>query len=107
MPFFKILLLIFFILVFAYSLFRPFPSILAKIFFISGSFLGMLSVAGTRYSILISDFLGMREADLYLYLTLLTVFLFVGYTLNRFDELNKKISFLVKEIAILNNKDID
>ena len=107
MPFFKILLFFFFILVFFYSIFRPFPSILAKIFFISGSSLGMLSVAGQEYSLLISDFLGMREADLYLYLTLLTVFLFVGYTLNRFDELNTKISLLVKEISILSKKDIN
>ena len=98
MPFFKILLLSFFTIVLLYSLIRPFASWIARVFFVS--------VADSSYSIMISDFLGMREADLYLYMTLLTVFLFVGYTLNRFDQLNKKISILVKEIAIIEKTNI-
>lgn len=105
MPFFKIILLSFFLIVLIYSLIRPFASWIARVFFISGSILGSLSVSESHFSITISDFLGMREADLYLYMTLLTVFLFVGYTLNRFDQLNKKISLLVKEIAILDKPD--
>tara|TARA_B100000767_G_scaffold154788_1_gene145625 strand:- start:126 stop:452 length:327 start_codon:yes stop_codon:yes gene_type:complete len=106
MPFFKILLITFFTIVLLYSLVRPFASWIARVFFVSGSILGLLSVADSSYSIMISDFLGMREADLYLYMTLLTVFLFVGYTLNRFDQLNKKISILVKEIAIIDKTNI-
>jgi len=66
-----------------------------------GSILGVLSLVGVAYAQNVADFLGIgRAADLYLYLSLVTVFLFVTFTLNRFDALNKKISILTKEIAI-------
>tara|TARA_B100000609_G_C17052706_1_gene349869 strand:+ start:294 stop:536 length:243 start_codon:yes stop_codon:yes gene_type:complete len=66
-----------------------------------GSILGVFSLIGVTYAQNVADFLGIgRAADLYLYLSLLTIFLFVTFTLNRFDELNKKISILTKELAI-------
>ena len=70
-------------------------------------FLGILSILGVSYTQVIANYLGIgRGADLYLYLSLVTIFLFVAFTINRFDSLNKKISLLVKEIAIL-KKDKD
>tara|TARA_Y100000991_G_C21676298_1_gene223189 strand:+ start:124 stop:363 length:240 start_codon:yes stop_codon:yes gene_type:complete len=67
-----------------------------------GSISGILSLIGVSYTQRIADFLGIgRAADLYLYLGLVTIFLFVAFTLNRFDSLNKKISILVKELAIV------
>tara|TARA_B100000886_G_C20385454_1_gene475800 strand:+ start:346 stop:588 length:243 start_codon:yes stop_codon:yes gene_type:complete len=66
-----------------------------------GSVLGVFSLIGVTYAQNVADFLGIgRAADLYLYLSLVTIFLFVTFTLNRFDELNKKISILTKELAI-------
>ena len=41
-----------------------------------------------------------RAADLYLYLGLITVFLFIGFTINKLDIMNKRISKLIKEIAL-------
>tara|TARA_Y100000739_G_C20481979_1_gene406383 strand:+ start:537 stop:776 length:240 start_codon:yes stop_codon:yes gene_type:complete len=67
-----------------------------------GSVSGILSLIGVSYTQRIADFLGIgRATDLYLYLGLVTIFLFVAFTLNRFDSLNKKISILVKELAIV------
>ena len=86
-----------------YSLVRPFHSQVARWFLMIGSILGILSILGVSYTQIVADFLGIgRGADLYLYLGLVTIFLFVTFTLNRFDALNKKISHLVKEVAILN-----
>ena len=66
-----------------------------------GSVLGVFSLIGVTYAQNVADFLGIgRAADLYLYLSLVTIFLFVTFTLNRFDELNKKISILTKELAL-------
>ena len=66
-----------------------------------GSILGVFSLIGVTYAQNVADFLGIgRAADLYLYLSLVTIFLFVTFTLNRFDELNKKISILTKELAL-------
>lgn len=90
-------------MLFVYSFIRPFSSKVARFFLMIGSMLGVLSILGVSYTQVIADFLGIgRGADLYLYLSLLTIFLFVSFTVNRFDALNKKISQLVKEIAIAN-----
>ena len=61
-----------------------------------GSILVFFSLIGVTYAQNVADFLGIgRAADLYLYLSLLTIF-YLLRTLNRFDELNKKISILTK-----------
>lgn len=86
-----------------YSFIRPFSSQVSRLFLMVGSILGILSILGVTYTQVIADFLGIgRGADVYLYLSLLTIFLFVSFTINRFDALNKKISLLVKELAITN-----
>lgn len=104
---FKIIFITIFLILFIYSFVRPFNSFIARWFLKIGSFLGVLSILGVTYTQLIADFLGIgRAADLYLYLSLITIFLFVSFTLNRFDVLNKKISILVKDIALL-KQDID
>jgi len=100
---FKIIFISVFSILFLYSLIRPFSSQVARFFLMIGSMLGILSILGVSYTQVIADFLGIgRGADLYLYLSLLTIFLFVSFTINRFEALNKKISQLVKEIAITN-----
>lgn len=100
---FKIIFISIFSLLLMYSLVRPFHSHVARWFLMIGSILGILSILGVSYTQIVADFLGIgRGADLYLYLGLVTIFLFVTFTLNRFDALNKKISHLVKEVAILN-----
>ena len=53
----------------------------------------------------LSNFLGVgRAADLYLYLSLITVFLFIFYSIDKNKKQDQKISKLVKEIAILEAK---
>ena len=95
---FKIIFISIFSILFLYS----FVSQFARWFLMIGSILGILSILGVSYTQVIANFLGIgRGADLYLYLSLVTIFLFVAFTINRFDALNKKISLLVKEIAIL------
>ena len=100
---FKIIFTSIFLTLLIYSFIRPFSSQVARLFLMIGSILAILSILGAEYTQFIAEFLGIgRGADLYLYLSLLTIFLFVGFTINRFDALNKKISLLVKELAILN-----
>ena len=98
---FKIIFISVFILLFIYSIVRPFHSIISRLFLMIGSILGVLSLVGVKYAQNVADFLGIgRATDLYLYLSLVTIFLFVTFTLNRFDSFNKKISILTKELAI-------
>ena len=99
---FKIIFISIFSILLIYSFLRPFNSSIARWFLMVGSVLGILSILGVSYTQVIANFLGIgRGADLYLYLSLVTIFLFVTFTINRFDALNKKISLLVKELAIL------
>ena len=100
---FKIIFISIFSILLLYSFIRPFSSHVARFFLMIGSILGILSILGASYTQVIADFIGIgRGADIYLYLSLLTIFLFVSFTINRFDVLNKKISHLVKELAIAN-----
>lgn len=98
---FEIIFISIFSFLFLYSLLRPFHSFVARWFLLIGSILGILSILGVEYTQIIAEFLGIsRGADLYLYLGLLTIFLFVGFTINRFDALNKKITILVRDLAL-------
>lgn len=100
---FKIIFSIIFFIAFLYAAIRPFSSIISKIFIMFGSVLGMLSLSGEKYAQILASALGIgRAADLYLYLSLVTVFLFISYTVNRLDSTNKRISKLTKEIALNN-----
>ncbi len=101
----KVIFIFIFSILLTYALIRPFSSIISKLFFIIGSILGILSLSGDFYAGKIAGLLGIgRAADLYLYLSLVTVFLFIGYTINRLDYINKRISKLTKEIAQENAK---
>tara|TARA_S200000501_G_scaffold350049_1_gene366686 strand:+ start:496 stop:828 length:333 start_codon:yes stop_codon:yes gene_type:complete len=98
---FKTILIVFFICLFFYGLIRPFSSIFSRFFIIFGSILATLSIGGEYYAQMIANFMGVgRAADLYLYLGLITIFLFIGFTLNKLDLMNKRISKLIKEIAL-------
>ena len=92
-----------FSLLLIYSIIRPFHSIIARLFIMIGSIFGILSLIGETYAGDLARILGIgRAADLYLYLGLLTIFLFIGYSINRLDIINKRISKLTKKIAIEN-----
>ena len=92
-----------FSLLLIYSIIRPFQSIIARLFIMIGSIFGILSLIGETYAGDLARILGIgRAADLYLYLGLLTIFLFIGYSINRLDIINKRISKLTKKIAIEN-----
>ncbi len=102
---FKILFIIIFIMLLLYSLIRPFSSKVSRLFLFFGSTLGILSLLGIEYTQVISDFFGIgRAVDLYLYLGLVTIFLFITYAINRFESLEKRNSSLIQEIAILESK---
>ena len=100
---FKVILTTIFCFVFIYAVIRPFSSRISKVFIIFGSLLGILSLSGEKYAQIVATSLGVgRAADLFLYLSLVTVFLFISYTVNRLDSTNKRISKLTKEIALHN-----
>ncbi len=100
---FKTIFICIFSIAFFYAVVRPFSSKISKIFIMFGSLLGILSLSGEKYAQMLATSLGIgRAADLYLYLSLVTVFLFISYTVNRLDSTNKRISKLTKEIALYN-----
>tara|TARA_B110000014_G_C19769353_1_gene400358 strand:+ start:64 stop:405 length:342 start_codon:yes stop_codon:yes gene_type:complete len=99
---FQILFICIFVFLLIYSLIRPFSSIVSRLFLIFGSILGILSLIGVEYTQVIANYIGIgRSADLYLYLGLVTIFLFITYTINQIGLINKKLSKLVKKIAII------
>jgi hypothetical protein len=99
---FKIIFISIFSLSLIWGLIRPFSSFSGRWFLRIFSVVGILSILGVDYTQKIAEFVGIgRGADLFLYLSLVTIFLFIAFTVNRFDTLNRKISTLVKEIAIL------
>ena len=99
----KMIFIFIFLVLFIYALVRPFSSMAAKYLVILGSILGILSLIGETYTGIIANFFGIsRAVDLYLYLSLITIFLFISYTINRLDIINKRISELTKGIAINN-----
>ena len=101
----KYLFLSIFALLFFYGLIRPFASIFAKLFLIVGSVFGFLSLLGADYVNQIALFIGVENATLlYLYFGLITIFLTIIITLNRFDEINARITKLTRKITILESK---
>jgi len=102
---FKAIFITIFSMAFIYASIRPFSSLISKIFVLIGSMLGVLSLIGEKYAQVLANLLGIgRAADLFLYLGLVTIFLFISYTVNRLDAINKRISKLTKEIALDNAK---
>lgn len=98
---FKIIFITIFSILFLYALARPFSSKSARLFLLVGSVLGVLSLIGIEYAQVVAEVLGIgRAVDVYLYLGLVTIFLFIIYTLNKVKQFNEKISLLVKQIAL-------
>lgn len=90
---------------FIYGLIRPFNSIFAKLFLIIGSMLGFLSLLGAKYVNEIALYVGVENATLlYLYFGLITIFLFIIITINRFDDVNSKITKLTRKISLLESE---
>lgn len=102
---FKLIILVLFIGIFFYSLVRPFSSLLSKVFVLIGSILGSASVIDISYVNTIAAMVGIQSGkDLYLYITLITVFLFVCYSWEKFKSIEKKIATIVKALAITEAK---
>jgi len=98
----KYIFLVIFIALFFYGLIRPFVSIFAKLFLIIGSMLGFLSLIGAKYVNDIALFVGVQNATLlYLYFGLVTIFLFIIITINRFDQVNNRITKLTRKLSLL------
>lgn len=101
----KYIFLAIFVLLFFYGLVRPFASIFAKLFLLVGSMLGFLSLLGAKYVNEIALLVGVENATLlYLYIGLVTIFLFIISTINRFDRVNGRITKLTRKIALLEKK---
>jgi len=98
----KYLFLTIFVFLFIYGFIRPFNSIFAKLFLIIGSILGFLSLLGAKYVNEIALYVGVENATLlYLYFGLITIFLFIIITINRFDDVNSKVTKLTRKISLL------
>ena len=98
----KYLFLSIFVLLFFYGLLRPFSSIFARLFLIIGSMFGFISLLSAEYVNQIALFIGVENATLlYLYFGLITIFLTILITLNRFDEVNSRITKLTRKITLL------
>lgn len=94
-----------FVFLFIYGFIRPFNSIFAKLFLIIGSMLGFLSLLGAKYVNEIALYVGVENATLlYLYFGLITIFLFIIITINRFDDVNSKITKLTRKISLLESE---
>lgn len=97
----KIIFISIFIVSLIYSIFRPSKSIFSKLFLISGSLLGILTVIGEKYVMQMANGLGVgRGADLIIYISLFVIFFFICYTLDRFNKIKKELSTLTRMIAI-------
>ena len=98
----KIILAILFVFLIAYSFIRPFSSLPSKMFLVIGSFLGFLSVTDITMVNYIAEFLGISGGgkDLFLYISLVTIFLFIFYTAERFKKLETKTIKLARRQAI-------
>jgi len=102
----KTIFIIFFLVLIVYSTLRPFYSISQKLFLLVGSCLGLLSVAEISYVNSVADFFGIQGGgkDLYLYISFLTIFLFIFYSAQKFKNLEDKIVKLTRQIALDNVK---
>ena len=100
--FFKYLVIGLFVGLFAYSVVRPFSSIYAKLFMLVGSILGLVSVLDSKYINIVAEILGVYGGgkDLFLYISLLTVFFFICYSWEKFKDIERKIAVIVKAITL-------
>jgi len=102
----KEVILLVFVVLFFYSLVRPFSSAFAKLFMLIGSVLGFASVISGSYIDLVADYLGIQGGgrDLYTYIALVTAFLFICYSWEKFKSIEKKMAIIVQELALEQSK---
>ena len=102
---YKIIFIIIFIFLLIYSLIRPFKSVFARLFLLFGSIAGILSLLGSNYANLVASYVGAENGTyLYLYIGLITIFMFIFYAINKISELESFIAKIVRELAILKAK---
>lgn len=103
---FKIIFIVIFLLLLIYSFLRPFSSLIAKALLFSGSLFGILTLLGMDYLQSLADFFGIiRAEDLYLFMSIFILFLFLVYLLDKIHRLNNKITMIVKKSATYINKE--
>jgi hypothetical protein len=99
---YKVFFLIIFAFLFVYSLIRPFANIYSRLFLFFGSIAGIISLLGSKYANLIADYIGVENGSyLYLYIGLVTIFMFIFYSMNKNTQLEDSIAKLVRELAIV------
>jgi len=102
----KYIVLTLFTTLFSYSLVRPFSSVFAKLFMLFGSALGFVSVIDSSYINRVAGALGVHGGgkELYLYVILVTAFMFFCHSWEKFKSIEKKMSTIVKALAIEQSK---
>ena len=99
---YKVFFLIIFAFLFVYSLIRPFANIYSRLFLFFGSIAGIISLLGYKYANLIAGYIGVENGSyLYLYIGLVTIFMFIFYSMNKNTQLENSIAKLVRELAIV------
>jgi len=103
----KVLFLFLFFFLIMYSLIRPFSSISSKFFLLIGSTLGFLSVIDIQHVNKVVDFFGINggREDLYLYISFVTIFVFILYISERFKRLERNIIKLTRALALKKGKE--
>jgi len=98
----KLIFMLLFLFMLTYSLIRPFTSLSSKFFLLMGSTLGILSLTEPGYVSNFAEFLGISGGgkDLYLYVSFVTIYLFIFYTAQRFRKLESKIINLTRQLAL-------
>ena len=99
---YKAFFLSIFIFLFSYSLIRPFANIYSRLFLFFGSIAGILSLLGSKYANLIAGYVGIENGSyLYLYIGLVTTFMFIFYSMNKDSQLENSLAKLARELSIL------
>ena len=100
-----ILFSVLFAALFIYGLIRPFSSLLARLFTIVGSLFGFLSVSGMGWINIVAEKIGANSSqDLFLYLGLITIFVFILVSWEKYRQLDDKITKLAAEMALERSK---
>ena len=71
-----------------------------------GSVLGFFSVLDLSYVSVVADYLGIQGGgkDLYTYIVIVTAFLFICYSWEKFRVIEKNIATIVKTLALQNSE---
>ena len=90
-----------FAILFTYGLIRPFSSPLARVFTVAGSLVGFLTVSGMGLTSIIAENIGAENSqELFLYLVLMTVFVYIFVSLEKSKQLEDKITKLATQLSL-------